>query len=1149
MPDVNGTDPRTARQQAADQQQRASDPQRSAWVSASAGSGKTKVLTDRVLRLLLQEGQAPNRILCLTFTKAAAAEMATRLARKLGDWAVAEEPRLNAELASLGCTPTERLRRRARALFAEVLELAGGMRISTIHAFCQSLLHAFPLEAGLPPQFSVLEDMDAASLLADAREAVLAANATPRAQVALLAGLVGADDFSKTVGALMRDREKLAACLRASNGLPGLVLRLARLLRLEDGEDVGSVTAALCDVPDALARAAAALLNHKNKTPRDLATKMRAWLAQDPETRAEHWEAWPSCFLTDKGTPRTALAGDAAMAAEIERILAGQQKLAACRLLEATEALLALAGPVLEHYEARKRNAGLLAYDDLIAIAQRILQDPGSAWVLFKLDGGLDHVLLDEAQDTNPAQWGIAAALTEEFFAGAGAAAERQSPERPIGRTIFAVGDIKQAIYGFQGADARGFGAWEKTYQRRVAGQGGEFEKVELNVSFRSTAPVLGLVDAVFAEGEARAGVVADGAVLRHLPDRAGHAGTVELWPLLRPADKPKPTPWEVPEAPEAVADAPALLAEALAARIAAMVGHDELPARARPVRPGDILVLVRRRTAFIQRLVRALKEKGVPVGGVDRLKLVEQIAVQDLLALCDVLLLPEDDLQLAALLKSPLVGLDEDQLFGLAHGRTGSLFGALMARRGADDAIGRAADWLARLADRADLITPHALLAGVLGEEGGRARLLARLGPDAADPLDEVLNAALDHEARHPPSLQGFVHWLRRGGAEVKREAEGAADAVRIMTVHGAKGLQAPVVIIPDVGGGQGRQDIRWSELDGVPMPLWAPRKEFHAAAFAEVLAADERRRQEEENRLLYVALTRAEDWLLVCGWGKEAKGWYALVRDGFMRLEDAVPAEFAPGDFGAPPSCDFEGGPCWRLETAQEVAVAPAAAPSAAAVVSLPDWAHRPAPAEVLEAALNPSALPGEQETPAAAPHGATDPGGRRFRRGRVVHALLQHLPERLVAERSAAAKRFLARPGHGLSGEEQAEILAEVLALLDAPEVMAAFGENSLAEAPIAGRLDGRLVTGQVDRLVVTPERVLVLDYKTNRPPPTDPADVAPLYLRQMAAYRAVLRQAFPGRVVDCALVWTYGARLMPLPADLLDRHLPGMPVFHA
>lgn len=1118
----------------------ASDPGLSAWVGASAGSGKTKVLTDRVLRLLLQEGQQANRLLCLTFTRAAAAEMATRLARRLGDWAVAEEPKLDKELAALGAVPGEALRRRARTLFAEVLELPGGMRISTIHAFCQSLLHAFPLEAGLPPQFSVLEDMDAAQMLAEARESVLSGGQVSPARVALLAGLVGADDFSKSLTGLMRERGRLAATLRATNGLPGLRLRMARLLGMEDEDTVETALAQLCAVPEAVGQAAAVLLNHKNKTSRDAGARIRAWLALDPAERDP--AEWRSCLFTDKGDPRKALEGIEAIEREARRLEAAEAHLSSCRLLEATEALLALAGPVLDRVEARKQSAGLLGYDDLIATAERVLKDPGSAWVLFKLDGGLDHILLDEAQDTNPAQWGIANALTAEFFAGEG---RRDNAHR----TIFAVGDIKQAIYGFQGADAAGFGTWEGEYRRRVQGLDGRFEKVNLNVSFRSTAPVLALVDAVFADGEARAGVVADGAKLEHLPDRAGQAGRVELWPLLRPAEKPKAPAWEVPEAPARVADAPSLLAEALAARIAAMIEAEHLPARGRKVRPGDILVLVRRRTAFVQRLVRALKERRVPVGGVDRITLVEQIAVQDLLALCDVLLLPEDDLQLAALLRSPLLGLTDAELFELAHGRKGSLFGALMVHRGADSRLGAAADWIARIGGRADLIGPHALLAGVLGEEGGRARLLARLGPDAADPLDEVLNAALDYERRHPPSLQGFVDWLRRGGAEIKREAEGGADAIRIMTVHGAKGLQAPVVVIPDVGGGRGEKEIRWARLDGTELPLWAPRsrKEYRAPAWQDVFEQDEKARLEEENRLLYVALTRAEDRLLVCGWGREPKGWYAAIEAGFRRLEGMAEMPFDPPGFGAPAACDFGGAPCLAHGCAQEAGLmAERAASEGEAVGPLPGWARRPAPPEAEEQALNPSALPGETETPAAAPHGQADPGGRRFRRGRVIHALLQHLPDRPEAEREAAARRFLARPGHGLSAAEQAETLAEVLALLTAPEAAAAFAPGSLAEAPIAGRVAGQLVAGQVDRLVVTPERVVVLDFKTNRPPPERVDQVPGLYLRQMAAYRSVLRQAFPGRAVDCVLVWTYGARLMPLPEALLDRHAAVAPI---
>lgn len=1122
------------------------------WVDASAGSGKTKVLTDRVLRLLLREGQQAGRILCLTFTRAAAAEMRTRIADRLGEWAVADEVALARHLSTLGCPTDPATLARARALFAEVLELPGGMRISTIHGFCQSLLHAFPLEAGLAPQFRVLEEADAAALHAEARETVLSGTASGEA-LALLAGIVDAGSFAQAVGALLqgRNRERLSDCLRASNGMEGLRLRLADLLGLDAGVDEAALLRLGCIVPDAVAREAASLLGQKQKTAQALGANIRAWLAQEEEARLAAWPAWCGLFFTKEGDPRKACLEIPALAAEIARIEALHERIAACRQLEATMALLHLTQPILDHVEARKRGAGLLGYDDLIEIASRVLRDPGSAWVLFKLDGGLDHVLLDEAQDSNPAQWKIAWALSEEFFAGQGVE-RRDAPTLP--RSVFAVGDVKQAIYGFQGSDARGFGLWEQRFRGRVAALDRDgFRRVPLTTSFRSTAPVLALVDAVFAEGSAREGVVEAGTVLEHRADREGQAGEVELWPLLRPVEKPKAEEWQIPEAPAEAADASAQMAEALAARIAHMIRHERLAARDRPVRAGDILVLVRRlaNVPLVPRLVRALKERGVAVAGISRLKLVEHIAVMDLLALCDVLLLPDDDLQLAALLKSPLCGLDDDALFQLAHGRTASLWSVLLQHRGAASAMGRAADWIGRLADRADLLGPHALLAEALGQAGegfeatGRARLLARLGPDAAEVLDELLNAALSYERAHPPGLQGFVHWLRAGGAEVKREAESSADAVRIMTVHNAKGLQAPVVIIPDVGGGDAPTPLRWTEAEEegpTALPLWSPRKEYRSEAFQRLAAADAAIRAQEENRLLYVALTRAEDRLLVCGWGKEPKPWYAQVAAGFHRLAGAEETGFDPASFGAPPGCNFEGA-AWRLacEQTAEIRAEPARA-TAAGPGALPGWATRPAPPEAAEQAIAPSAVPGEQETPAAAPHGAADPSGRRFRRGRLVHALLQHLPERALAEREAAGRRFLARPGHGLDEAEQAEVLSEVLALLAAPEIAAAFGPGSLAEAPVAGRVGGQLIAGQVDRLLVGPDRVLVLDYKTNRPPPRRVEEVPPLYLRQMAAYRAVLRRAFPGRAVECALVWTYGARVMPLPPAVLDPHAP-------
>ncbi|MBP0494039.1 double-strand break repair helicase AddA [Roseomonas indoligenes] len=1143
----------SARSRAQYSQRVASDPRLSAWVGASAGSGKTKVLTDRVLRLLLRGDAQPGRILCLTFTKAAAAEMATRLARRLGEWSVMPEAKLRAALDDLaGQPPTADEVATARKLFCRVLEQPGGMRIATIHAFCQSLLRSFPLEARLPPAFTLLEEADSATLLAEAREAALAGRAIPEEALAGLAKLVSADSLAKALRELVGKRERLAPLMARADGCDGA---LREALDIPDGEEETALSAQITLPPDSFREALATLAQHKNKVPRETANALLALLSEAEEVRAARWASWHTLLFTGEGKPRAALVKEEAYAREIERVEEILARQSAHRLLSATGSLLSAARPVLDDYKARKQRRGALDFDDLIHRAQALLRDPGSAWVLYKLDGGLDHLLLDEAQDTNPAQWGIAQALAEEFFAGKGT-------HEPGDRTLFVVGDEKQSIFGFQGADARGFAEWERRFDAQVTRGGSVFERVPLNVSFRSCAPVLALVDKVFAGDVARRGVVRDHAVLEHSADRAGQAGKVEIWPLLEHADAATPEPWIVPRDPVAAQDAEALLAEALAARIAGMIRDETLPAReGRPIRPGDIMVLVRRRTRLIELLVRQLKQKNIHVGGVDRIVLVEQIAVRDMLALLDVLLLPEDDLSLAALLKSPLVGMSEEDLLDLAHGREGPLWHVFVKRRGENSGIGRAASWIAGLADRADLITPHALLSEVLGEHGGRAKLLARLGAEAAEALDELLSAALRHENKYAPSLQGFVQWLRRGGAEVKREMENAVDAVRIMTAHGSKGLQAPVVIIPDIGRGGARDTLLWSgargaganmpEVPPLEIPLWAPRKEFQAAPWTQARSAREAAEAEEENRLLYVALTRAEDRLLVCGLAPRRAPahppWHQLVREGFFRGLEAGQDGFArvpfdPTALGLPADCGF-GEEGWEITAPQsaEPKADPAVLRAEAAI--LPHWATVPAPAEASRDPIAPSSLEGEREPPAAAPHGAGDPTGRRFRRGLLIHGLLQHLPEHDPASWEGIARRHLARPGHGLSAEEQEATLAETLAVLRHPALDGAFGPDSLSEAPLAGVVEGLSIAGQVDRLLVMPDRVLVLDYKTNRPPPAEVSAVPALYLRQMAAYRAVLRAAWPGRRVECALVWTWSGHVMPLPDAAMDPHAPG------
>ncbi|WP_088151835.1 double-strand break repair helicase AddA [Inquilinus limosus] len=1137
-------------------QREASDPKQSVWVGASAGTGKTKVLTDRVLRLMLA-GTPPDRILCITFTRAAAAEMANRIAATLARWATMPDDALQLALADLmGAPPATAVQTEARRLFARVLDVPGGMRIQTVHSFCQSLLRRFPVEAGLPPQFELIDDRSAAEMLERVRRQVLADDGLGWA-VDRVAASVGADEFSEIVRALVAERGQLTRLLDEHGGRDSLVAGIRALLDLPEGATADSLLRDAC-ADSALdceaVRAAAYALLAGAKTDQDRGTAIANWL-EKPDGRVVGFGDYRDAFLTaTDGSIRARLATKAvaavpgvldALQAEAERILALTERLRAAGTADATAALLALGAALIERYRAEKARRALLDYDDLILQAGDLLERPGkSAWVLFKLDGGIDHVLIDEAQDTSPEQWRVVEALTAEFFAGFGA---REDADR----TIFVVGDEKQSIFSFQGADPAEFSRVHGLFDRRSREAERPFHTIPLETSFRSVSAVLELVDAVFARDPALDGVAPEPP--RHFVSerRRLHGGLVELWPLLGPSESDEPPAWEPPTEQRGISDPGARLARLIAARIAGWLRDGTiLESQGRPIRPGDVLILVRTRNRFFVELMRALKAADVPVGGMDRMVLTEQLAVMDLMALARFLLLPEDDLSLAELLKGPLVGFDDDRLFALAHGRRGALWAAMAASP--DPAVKATRAWLAEILDRVDFQAPFELFSGVLARPcpgdpiSGRRAMLGRLGPEAEDPLDEFLSLALGFERQLPPSLQRFLHWLETGTTEVKREQEQAGGQVRIMTVHGSKGLQAPIVILPDLvgmprGGARAGEKILWPEPDSVagalPVPLWAPRAADRPPAYREAMERADRRRDQEYRRLLYVALTRAEDRLYLLGHyaterGKPADGcWYHLVRDGLATLPDAATV-----------AIDGVEGEGLRLHRPQadRIAGPEAVAPEAAAGAAPPDWLHRPPPPEPDPTRpLTPSRP--EAEPPARSPLEGSDQG--RFRRGALIHALLQALPELPPEAREAAARRYLARPQHGRDEAEQAEIVATTLAVLAQPGFEPLFGPGSRAEVPVVGLVEGRALSGQIDRLVVTPESVLVVDYKTNRPPPASIESVPRAYLVQMAAYRAALRLVYPGRTVRCALLWTEGPRLMELPPATLDRHAPG------
>lgn len=1163
-------------------QRRAADPAVSAWVSASAGSGKTQVLRDRVLRLLL-EGAAPERILCLTFTKAGAAEMSNRIATTLAEWASMPEVALKADIKALaGDMGLARLMPVARGLFAKVLDAPGGMRIDTIHAFCQSLLRRFPLEARVMPHFRLIEERDAATLLLQAREEQLnAARAGSGDLGTALAHLVqrsGEVGIENVIGELLRDRARLADLQRRMSDVDAYRRALAGLLGVSANDNRPDIlAAAFADAAfDGVAlREVMAALAQGAKTDNARAAVLDAFLAADVSQRAAMFDDYLSIFFTAKHEIRTNLASKGAIAAmpdvvrvlerEAERLIRLHDKLRAVDVLADSTALMTLGLDLLTRFRNLKEAHAALDFDDLILATRDLLLRPGIApWVLYKLDGGIDHVLIDEGQDTSPVQWDIIKALTEELIAGSGRdrsyALSGKVAEKP--RSIFAVGDFKQSIFSFQGAEPRAFLAAREHFRSQLARDRGAadtrtpFLDLPLNVSFRSSPAVLRVVDAVFA-GSAGIGVAELNRKIEHIPARGGAAGLVEVWPLAVPLDATPPLPWMPPAIDTDPGDPGARVASAVADKIADLIrSNDYLEARGRPVTAGDIMVLVRSRNAFVPTLVKALKVRQIEVSGIDRLALLSELAVMDLVALIDFVLLPEDDLNLAALLKSPLVGLSETDLFDLCIARgDGVLWQELNRAAKAAERFAVARDFLQTYLDRADTLTPYEFLADLLSAGGGRKRLFARLGLQVGEAVDELLNLALGYEANNLPSLQGFRHWLEMGEAVVKRElTEDGGGQVRIMTVHGAKGLQAPVVFVVDARRRKpNRPGLFWLGEELAGLPVWVQRKEMDVPLTAAARAEIEQRAQEEENRLLYVALTRAEDRLYVCGWrgrtSSTSASWHDSVMEALAGLEGVVvqPAAEWREEAG------WEGS-SYTHSNAQSDVPKDKVAKAALAIdltMPLPPWSLSPVdpepdpPRPLIPS--RPSTEGAPIDTPLLSPLGQDQ--GFRFQRGLVIHKLFQLLPDLPVASRREAARYWLDginRPS-GLMAEGAAldGIVGEVMAVLEAPEFAHLFMPGSRAEVPIVAELaraDGgrEILSGQIDRLLVTPTECHIIDFKSNRPPAMRPEHVSKQYLRQLALYRSAMRGIYPDRTVSCYLLWSSAPSLMAIPDSLLESY---------
>lgn len=1104
-------------------QMRAADPGTSTWLSANAGSGKTSVLIDRVARLLLQD-VPPDRILCLTYTKAAATEMQNRLFERLGGWAMLADAELAARLDKLGLermTNSPELRKKARTLFARAIETPGGLKIQTIHSFCSALLRRFPLEAHVAPAFTEMDDRTAQRLRADILDKM--ADGAALDAFDAIAAYLTEDGVEALVHTISSNRESLgtpfdrAACLTALGAAPDLT-RDILLADLFDGSDADMLTS--------VAQKMALGSSTDNKGAVTL-TRMLAepfgmgWLETleglllfGPGAKAPYG-AKIDKFPT-KDTREKLGADKDALNALMERVQEARPNRLALAVTDKTQALYTFAAAFLPELAQQKTARGTLDFDDLILKARALLTDPSVAqWVLFRLDGGIDHILVDEAQDTSPVQWDIVQLLAREFASGAGARSD-------VARTIFVVGDPKQSIYSFQGADPQGFEDMRVYFETALRQVDQPFQSRELLYSFRSSSAILRAVDATFGA------TPHDGFhdASEHLSFFSDLPGRVDLWPVIVKEDEPVKASFEDPvDAPSP--DKPEMvLARAVVTQMSRLIADGaqitDAKGNTRPLTPGDFLVLVQRRGDMFHEIIRACKAQDLPIAGADRLRIGGELAVKDLIALLSFAATPEDSLSLAAVLRSPLLGWTEAQLYALAHGRKQKYLWSEL-RDHADQHPSTVA-FLKDIRDQADFLRPYELLERCLTRHNGRFKLLARLGQEAEDGIDALLAQAMTFERGNVPSLTGFLSWFGDDQSDLKRPVDSTADAVRVMSVHGSKGLEAPVVILPDSAKRRAPNESGLIQIDDGPL-VWPVAKTQAPDALVEALENRSAKQEAERIRLLYVAMTRARNWLIIAGAGEVGAGgdsWYSRAEAGLQHA-------------GAGPlDTDFGEGLRYQVGTWPEPLHHKTEARHIPDV-AIPDWAksHADKPAEATKP-LSPSKLGGDKviggPNAILSQEDATE-------RGTQIHSLLEDLPLLPHARWPHIAQ----------SRGVDAETLAEVSRVVEAHPTL--FNDpNALTEVDITAalpELHDHTIYGAIDRLIVTDTHILAIDYKSNADVPSSVETTPDGLLRQMGAYASALRKIYPNHMIETAILWTRTAEMMRLPHETVIEPLQNTP----
>ena len=1118
-------------QQTINLQQIASNPKNSAWVFASAGSGKTKILTDRVLRLLL-DNVSPSKILCLTFTKVAAAEMQSRINSELAKWILCDNVELRKKLTALsGDFPTENELKRARILFVKILDEESKIKVQTIHSFCQTLIKIFPFEAKVKPNFEVLESNQEKLLLKTAQKEVLKkalVNEKLKKLVQETNAKLHEESFSGLVANLLNKKEQLNSLKEKFFGIENIIAEIFKNFGVGN-EDGNAKKQILKQVQDDDARNAldddagnvlgqtqrfrhpelvsgsihifqkfAAQINHKSHLKLafelensglisniKLATAIRNFLKN---ITLENFSDYKSAFFTQEGNPRK-LTKNIAANLELTSIFSDccqlindfSDQINSLKIANDSALLLRFVDHILENYSQLKKQNSVLDYNDLIVETNRLLANPDfSNWVKLKMDSSFDHILIDESQDTNHQQWNIIKALSEDFFTGLSSSNKS--------RSIFIVGDEKQSIYSFQGAEPN---ISAEIFAHFAEKLGNNLKKIELNNSFRSQAKILQAVDDVFSKEERKKAISKVSEFQAHKPIREG-LGKVEIWPQIQKEKTEKKEisfEWKIDFSKDETQEEEEILAEIIARKI-------HLKVDSKSANYGDFMILLRNRTnGFDKALAKFFHQYQIPFTSVSKIKFSENILIQDLLSAAKFVLLPRDDLNLACLLKSPIFAISEEELFEICqfkNERETTIFNIL----GQLEKFREIKNNLDELITKSQQLNCFEFFYFLLHQKNHQQNFLATFGHENLEILDKLLLSVFDFCQNFSPNLQKYLEFIEKLDFEISLSSD-ENDRVKITTIHSAKGLQAPIVMLPDCSYNfnqllSAKEEISWIEFGEDKIPVWCRKKEDENLLLKKHRAGKLREAKEEYLRLLYVAMTRAENELYVGSFGKakDPECWYEIVKNSVTGVEVLELEEFLK---------------MAEIENSSVKKIPKQVQDEAAREMSLSvKFSHR-------HSELDSRSIAQNQIKPSQI-------------KGRLVHKIFEVIGKNSAEDKNwlqEIAKKIIEKEEF-LSEREKNKIQQDLADFIGSQHFEKLFSGKISCEVDIVGQKNLK----RIDLLVEKENEVLIVDYKSDETLP----DVVPQqYLRQLNGYKKLVEGIYAGKEIKIAIFWTGFLRL--------------------